>query len=395
MRSGKTDDYNRGIMPELSTLLGGLTPEHFLAEYWQKKPLLVRGAVPEINQIMSRDDLFSLATGEDIESRLITRADGWQMHHGPFSLRQLKRAALPWTVLVQSVNLAHAAGDALLRRFDFIPYARLDDLMVSYATDTGGVGPHFDNYDVFLIQGMGSRRWHIGKQKDKTLIDDLPIRIIKDFRPTEEWLLNPGDMLYLPPQWAHDGVAVGECMTFSVGFRAPTAQELGEQFLSYLQEQLSLTGRYADPDLKEPKNAAEIGPAMIDQVESILSGIHWNRTTIRNFLGTSLTEPKANVFFDPPQNPLGLARFAALVRRRGVTLAPASQLLFSGNQFYLNGEHWAVPTHLKRLMRKLAHRRSLALCQTENLTLDQHTQDDAIGLLYEAYCDGFLWPSQT
>ena len=392
MRSEKTDDYNRPMMPELSTLLGGLTPEHFLAEYWQKKPLLVRGAVPEISQLMSRDELFHLATDEDIESRLITRADGWQMHHGPFSLRQLKRATPPWTVLVQSVNLAHEAGDALLRRFDFIPYARLDDLMVSYATDTGGVGPHFDNYDVFLIQGMGSRRWHIGKQKDKTLIDDLPIRIIKDFRPTQEWLLHPGDMLYLPPQWAHDGVAVGECMTFSVGFRTPTAQELGEQFLSFLQERLSLPGRYSDPDLKMPRHPAEISSAMVDQVERMLSGIRWNRTTVRDFLGASLTEPKANVFFDPPAPPLTIARFAAASKRKGVVLAPASQLLFSGNQFYLNGEDWTMPAHVKPLMRKLANRRILKIRQTRGVTPARHVIDDTISLLYEAYCDGFLWP---
>lgn len=394
MRSGKTDDYNRPTMPELSTLLGDLTPERFLVEYWQKKPLLVRGAVPEISQLMSRDDLFNLAKNEAIESRLITRADGWQMHHGPFSLRQLKRAALPWTLLVQSVNLAHAAGDALLRRFDFIPYARLDDLMVSYATDTGGVGPHFDNYDVFLIQGMGSRRWHIGKQKDKTLIDDLPIRIIQDFRPTQEWLLNPGDMLYLPPQWAHDGVAVGECMTFSVGFRAPTAQELGEQFLSYLQERLSLPGRYSDPDLKKPRHAAEIGAAMIDQVETILSTIRWNRTTVRNFLGASLTEPKASIFFDPPSQPITLARFAAATKRKGVTLAPASQLLFSGNQFYLNGEDWTMPAHVKPLIRDLANHRALKITQPRNVTLAPQVIDDTIGLLYEAYCNGFLSPVQ-
>ena len=392
MRSGKTDDYNRPTMPELSTLLGDLTPERFLAEYWQKKPLLVRGAVPEIGQLMSCDDLFHLATDENIESRLITRTDGWQMHHGPFSLRQIKRAALPWTVLVQSVNLAHAAGDALLRRFDFIPYARLDDLMVSYATDTGGVGPHFDNYDVFLIQGMGSRRWHIGKQKDKTLIDGLPIRIIKDFRPTQEWLLNPGDMLYLPPQWAHDGVATGECMTFSVGFRTPTAQELGEQFLSFLQERLTLPGRYRDPDLKKPRHAAEIGAAMIDQVEAMLSTIRWNRSTVRDFLGASLTEPKANVFFDPPSQPLTIARFAAATKRKGVILAPASQLLFSGNQFYLNGEDWRIPAHVKPLMRELANRRTLTITKSLIEKSAQHVMNDTIGLLYEAYCDGFLWP---
>lgn len=369
---------------DFSTLLGGLTPERFLADYWQKKPLLVRGAIPEIEQLLGRGELFAVAADENIESRFVSRAGGWQMRHGPFSQRQLKRAARPWTVLVHSVNLALAAGDELMRRFDFIPYARLDDLMVSYATDGGGVGPHFDNYDVFLIQGVGSRRWHIGKQKDKTLIEGLPIRIIKDFRPTAEWLLEPGDMLYLPPEWAHDGVAVGECMTFSVGFRAPTAQELGEQFLAFLQERLSLPGRYRDPDLKRQKHAAEIGSAMIDQVAQSLSAIRWNRSSVRDFLGTSLSEPKAHVFFNPPAQPLSLKRFAAAAKCKGVVLAPSSQLLFSGKHFYLNGEIWKIPANATALLRQLADHRTLQ--KPEQIT------DDTIAALYTAYCDGFLWP---
>lgn len=267
--------------------------------------------------------------------------------------RELNRAAKPWTVLVQSVNLALAAGDQLMRRFDFIPYARLDDLMV-YATDGGGVGPHFDNYDVFLIQGMGSRRWRYGKQKDKTLIDGLPVRILKQFRPSREALLAPGDMLYLPPGWAHDGIAVGECMTFSVGFRAAPAQELGEQFLNFLQDRLNLSGALPlTPDLQRQKHAAEIGPAMISQVEKMLSAIRWNRDTVRDFLGASLSEPKAHVVFNPPAKPLSPSRFSTAVKRKGIALIQPANLLFSGNCFYLNGELWAVPDHAAAMLRQL------------------------------------------
>lgn len=369
---------------DFSTLLGGLTAEQFLAEYWQKKPLLVRGAIPGLEQLLPRDELLTLATDDALESRFISHADGWQMRHGPFTRRALKRAAKPWTVLVQSVNLALAAGDQLMRRFDFIPYARLDDLMVSYATDGGGVGPHVDNYDVFLIQGMGSRRWRYGKQKDKTLIDDLPVRILKQFQPSREALLAPGDMLYLPPEWAHDGIAVGECMTFSVGFRAAPAQELGEQFLNFLQDRLNLTGRYHDPDLRRQKHAAEIGPAMLGQVEQTLATLRWNRNTVRDFLGVSLSEPKPQVVFNPPEPPLSLVRFATATKRRGVALAPASQLLFSGKRFYLNGERWKTPAHAATMLRRLADRRAL--------TKPGQISDDTIALLYTAYCDGFLRP---
>ena len=178
---------------------------------------------------------------------------------------------------MQGLNLSLPEGDALLREFDFIPHARLDDLMVSYAVDGAGVGPHFDNYDVFLLQGMGKRHWHISKQKDLRLRDDVPLKILSHFKSEQDWVLEPGDMLYLPPQYAHDGIAVGDCMTWSIGFRAPPAQELMEGFLSYLQERTFLPGRYADPDLKLQKHPGEIGNAMIDQVADMLAEIKWNR----------------------------------------------------------------------------------------------------------------------
>ena len=229
----------------IPTLLGGLTAEEFLADYWQKKPLLVRGAVPGFSGVPGvggRDDMLALAARDDVESRLVSQAGGWSLAHGPFSPASLRRRAKPWTVLVQSVNLVSGESDRLMREFDFLPYARLDDLMVSYATDGGGVGPHFDSYDVFLLQGIGRRRWRIGKQRDQRLIDGLPVRILADFRPTHEWLLEPGDMLYLPPEWAHDGIAEGECMTWSIGFRAFPEQELAEQFLMHLQDNVRLDG---------------------------------------------------------------------------------------------------------------------------------------------------------
>jgi 50S ribosomal protein L16 3-hydroxylase len=373
-----------------SSLLGELSPRQFLADYWQKKPLLIRQAIPGFNGLLSRDELIQLACGDDVESRFINCAD-WSMKHGPLSLREISREIPtikskkrpPWTLLVQGINLAIDEGEQLLRKFDFIPYVRLDDLMASYATDGGGVGPHFDNYDVFLLQGSGQRRWRIGAQKSKALVDGLPLKILKDFQPTQEFILNPGDMLYLPPQYAHDGVAVGECTTWSIGFRAPPYSELGEGFLTYLQDQLKLDGRYSDADLQVQGHAAEISDVMIDRVAIELEKIRWDRAAIGDFLGRYLSEPKPSVFFDPPQRPLSLARFASASVKRGVKLDRRSQLLFSRQRFYINGEPVDVPKAARHMVRQLADRRELESSVA-------NTDNDTATLFHQWYCDGFL-----
>ncbi len=369
----------------IPTLLGGLTPDEFLRDYWQKRPLLVRGAVPGFTGVPGvggRNDMLALAERDDVESRFVSQAGGWNLEYGPFKPSSFKRRSKPWTVLVQGINLVSSGGDALMREFDFIPYARLDDLMVSYATDGGGVGPHFDSYDVFLLQGIGRRRWRIGKQRDQRLVEGLPVRILADFRPTQEWLLEPGDMLYLPPEWAHDGIAEGECMTWSIGFRAFPAQELAEQFLTHLQDGLLIDGRYRDPQLRRQTSPAQIGDAMIDQVAEILANIRWDKTAVRDFLGRMLTEPKPHVFFDPPARPLTAKRFAATTAKRGLALDARSQLLFAGTRFYLNGEEVRVPAPDRRRLRHLADRRAIA--STHEFT------PAALDLLYEWYRCGFL-----
>ena len=197
-------------------LLGGLSPARFMQRHWQKKPLLVRQAVAGIKPLLSRAELFALAADAAVESRLIVRgADGWQLKRGPLARRALPPLAQrDWTLLVQGVDLHDERAHALLQQFRFVPDARLDDLMISYASDGGGVGPHFDSYDVFLLQTHGRRRWRIGRQKNLSLVEGLPLKILADFQPEQEHVLEPGDMLYLPPRWAHDGVAEGECMTY-------------------------------------------------------------------------------------------------------------------------------------------------------------------------------------
>ncbi|MCB1959555.1 MAG: cupin domain-containing protein [Rhodocyclaceae bacterium] len=368
-------------------LLGGIPPDRFLADYWQKKPLLIRGAVPGFKGVISNEALFKLARHADVESRLVRQdTQGWELRHGPQRAADLRRQGAPWTVLVQGVNLWDDAADALMRRFNFIPQARLDDLMVSYAIDGGGVGPHVDDYDVFLLQGQGQRRWQIGQQDDRTLIDDAPLKVLAHFTPSQEWVLDPGDMLYLPPQWAHNGIAIGECTTYSIGFRTPSVHELCTEFLNYLQERLHLDGLYADPELRSQRNSARIPTPMASKVERMTRRLRWRRKDVADFLGHYLSEPKASVFFDPPDTPLGERSFATRIRRDGVRLDRRSILLFQRGRFYLNGERQHVDIPERKRFKLLAHARALpatALTGADTAT---------IALLYGWYVDGFVHP---
>jgi len=220
------------------TLLGGLTPAQFMKRHWQRKPLLVRGAVPGMQALVPAARLFELAARDDVESRLVVQdRGGWTLRQGPLARRAIPPAKQAgWTLLVQGMDLHDAGVHALLQGFRFVPEARLDDLMISHASDGGGVGPHFDSYDVFLLQAHGRRRWRIGRQKDLTLQPDVPLKILAHFEPEQEFVLEPGDMLYLPPRYAHDGIAEGECQTYSVGFRAPRQGQLARDLLSQLAE---------------------------------------------------------------------------------------------------------------------------------------------------------------
>ena len=201
------------------TLLGGLSPKDFLRRHWQKRPLLVRRALPGFRGVASSAQLAALARRPDVESRLVQRSGArWRVEQGPFEQIALRRNS---TLLANGVNLHRGAADALLRRFDFLPQARLDDVMVSWAGPGGGVGPHVDSYDVFLVQGAGRRVWRLQRPRAWRMVEGAPLRLVADFVPDEELLVEPGDVLYVPPGWAHDGVALEECQTCSVGLRAP------------------------------------------------------------------------------------------------------------------------------------------------------------------------------
>lgn len=366
------------------TLLGDRTPRNFLRDYWQKKPLLVRGALPDFKGLLARNDLIDLACRDDSQSRLVIQQKGeWQVEHGPFVARDFSRLSKKaWTLLVQDVNHFLPAARDLLRRFNFIPYARLDDLMVSYAPKGGGVGPHFDSYDVFLLQGMGRRLWQISSQHDCSLIADAPLRILRDFRPEQEWVLEPGDMLYLPPGYAHNGVAEDDCMTYSIGFRAPSYQELATQFLVYLQDHIEIDGMYRDPDIALQPHPAHISLAMLRQTGNALGKIKWNSADIERFIGTYLTEPKPHVFFAQPSPPLTQKRFAQQVKKNGLQLDLKSRMLYRGKSIFLNGDAYPVNSAACRLLEKFSNQQALAAGEI--------IAAEAMALLHQWYLYGYI-----
>lgn len=289
---------------ESTPLLAGLTPAQFMQRHWQRKPLLIRGAIPGFTPPLSIAEVKRLSRQDEVESRLVWREDDqWQMESGPFArLPPAKEAG--WSLLVQGVNLHDDAAAALMQRFRFVPDARLDDLMISIATDGGGVGPHVDSYDVFLLQAVGRRRWRIGKQKDLSMDPNAPLKILANFTPTEEFVLEPGDMLYLPPAYAHDGVAEGECMTISIGFRSPSLVELARGMLEAASDQLSsqtpasLKGHYKDPGQPAVETPGELPETLVDAALTAAAAVPLDRNLASRFLGCWLTEPKPDVVFD-------------------------------------------------------------------------------------------------
>lgn len=368
------------------TLLGGLSVKEFLRDYWQKKPLLIRNAIPGFSGLLDPQQLMALACTPDAQTRLVTQKRGqWQLQQGPFEAEDFSsQGKSKWTMLVQGVNHALPQAAELLKRFNFIPHARLDDLMVSYAPKDGGVGPHFDSYDVFLLQGLGHRRWQISEKTERTLIEGAPLRILKNFTVEQEWVLGPGDMLYLPPHWAHNGIAEDDCMTYSIGFRTPSYQELGEQFLVYLQDNLCLDGMYADPGLKTQKHPSEISADMLQQVEHAIKLIKWGKPEVAGFLGCYLSDPKPHIFFDPPEKPWSRKRFQQAVQVTGIALDLKTQMLCHDDTVFINGESYCVEVESYRSLRELADKRQLDA--TSNLPAA------VMDLLYQWYEDGYIVP---
>jgi 50S ribosomal protein L16 3-hydroxylase len=350
-------------------LLGGMTPATFMRRHWHKKPLLIRQAIPGFAPLLERAELLDLAAQDDVESRLVVQpsADGkrpWRFKHGPFGRKVLPAFKQPgWTLLVQGVDLLDERVHALMNQFRFVPDARLDDLMISYATDGGGVGPHFDSYDVFLLQAHGRRRWRIGRQKDLSLLPDMPLKILAHFEPEQEFVLEPGDMLYLPPRYAHDGIAEGECMTYSIGFRAPKRSELASELLQRLAEDvLDDAGAdvlYRDPSQAAVTHSAEIPSSLVDFAQAAVSDALRDPLALQRVLGAYLSEPKDHVLFDGGQ--VTQLDGAVVLDRR-------TRMLYDADHVFINGESFVAGGRDAQLMRRLADARHLGSVDVRRLS---------------------------
>lgn len=368
-------------------LLGGRTPAQFLAQHWQKKPLLVRQAIPKFTGFLTPQDLCRLAGRDDAGARVV-RDTGhkdptrrFRLEQGPFHLDANKIPAERWTVLVQHIEDHHDAGWPLLLRFaDVVPLSRIGDLMVSWAKAGGSVGAHVDAYDVFLLQGSGRRRWQIDDGHNRDLYDG-DLQTLKNFRPVEEWILEPGDMLYLPPHIGHHGVALDDnCMTWSIGFTAPSHDQLVHNWLAFQEQQHeTIVGHYEDPDLTRQDDAGAVADATVARVKSALATVAVTDDAVATFVGRLLTG-RPDVEFAAPKKKLSKEAFAQRLAQKGkLALSRKSRLLFRGNKAFINGEEHALPPSSQPALRVLAN--------TRQLTLPVQGADD---VLYAFYAAGFV-----
>lgn len=349
-------------------LLGGLSPQQFMKRHWHKKPLVVRAAVPGFSPLLERSELFALAARDDVESRIVVQSPkGWKMRSGPLPRRSLPPLSQrQWSLLVQGMDLHDDRVHALLQQFRFIPDARLDDLMISYASDGGGVGPHFDSYDVFLLQAQGRRRWRIGRQRDLTLRDDVPLKVLAHFEPELEFVLEPGDMLYLPPRYAHDGVALGECQTYSIGFRSPAKAELARELMQRIADDAADEGEpvlYRDPKQEAMQAPARIPQTLQDFARGALSQLLDDPLALARSLGEYLTEPKANVWFETG---------AAATLTQALALDRRTRMLHDEHHIFINGESYLASGRDAALMNRLADDRRLSAMDLRRASAAAH-----------------------
>ena len=379
--------------------LGNLTTRTFLNRYWQKSPRLIRKAFPELISPISADELAGLACEPDVESRLVIKTrkkHGWRVRHGPFTTKDFR--TLPdknWTLLVQDTDKHLPELADFLAHFRFIPNWRIDDLMVSYAADGGSVGPHVDAYDVFLLQVQGRRRWNISRKSHASVATQgSELNQVRAFKPQHTWVLEPGDMLYLPPGVAHHGIAVGECMTFSIGFRAPTDAEMLAELSNLLLMRLDKEARYTDPDLAP----ADTDPGLITKKartairRRMRSAQHLSTIEMDEWFGRFITEPKPWFAPVPLRHPLTPAMLRKqLTARKKLMRNPAIMLAWYDDgprqiKLFANGQCHELPARLTDFTRVLCSNR---IYTTHTLT-PWLPDRDAIRLLTGLYNAGML-----
>ena len=379
-------------------LLGGLNPEQFLRDYWQKQPLLIRAALPGFRDPLSPEELAGLACEPGVEARLVLEKDGetpWMVRHGPFSeVDFLKLPETHWTLLVQDAEKQALTRLAdFLEPFRFIPDWRRDDLMISYAPAHGSVGPHVDDYDVFLLQGLGRRRWRIGAgpTAGDDYLQDSELRILQQFTPAQEWILEPGDMLYLPPRVAHHGIALEPCLTYSIGFRAPGHRELLLAFMEFVSESIDPQARYTDPDLRLQDNPGAITATALADISQLLQ--HYLRTdpeTIARWFGRFSTEPKPGFTAQPESNPWNLAELQAhlqgggvLERHPGTRFAYIEQTEYT--LLFVDGQEFALGPTVAGLAPLLCRQRVFHYEQLQPAWREEAAQALLLDLLNDGY----------
>ena len=376
-------------------ILGDLAPGEFLKRYWQKKPLLIRQALPGFVSPLNADELGGLACEEGVEARLIEKiGDSWALESGPFDAARFAR--LPkrdWTLLVQDVEKHLPEFAEILDHFDFIPRWRIDDLMISHAASGGGVGPHVDAYDVFLLQAKGRRRWRIAERFDPEIVPGLDVRVLKHFDAEQEWVLEPGDMLYLPPNVAHDGVAVDDdCMTWSIGFRAPSMRDMFSDFSEWLFQQLPDDRMYQDADLA-PWEAADgkISPSGFARMRTLLrEAMNRDDAELDRWFGQFMTEPKPWLHAEPSEDTPDARTFAKRLGSGDALLRDTRALLAwtpsaNGAILFVNGEAWDLPEGDEALLREICTARRLAYRQIEH-----HAEERLVRLLQRLHAAGVL-----
>ncbi|MBD9483843.1 cupin domain-containing protein [Pseudomonas sp. PDM14] len=353
-------------------LLGGLTAREFLRDYWQKKPLLIRQAIPDFESPISPDELAGLALEEEVESRLVIEHGErpWELRRGPFAEDTFGQLpARDWTLLVQAVDQFVPDVAELLKHFNFLPSWRIDDVMISFAAPGGGVGPHYDNYDVFLLQAHGQRRWRIGQvcDSDSALLPHADLRILADFEQTEEWVLEPGDMLYLPPRLAHFGTAENDCLTYSVGFRAPSAAEVLTHFTDFLAQFLPDEERYSDAGTAPAEDPHQIQLDALDRLKALLAEHMSDERLLLTWFGQFMTEPRYPELVDGTELEeddllAALDDGAVLVRNPSARLAWSE--LDIGLVLFASGQSRLLPAELKELLKLICAADAL---HTDNL----------------------------
>ena len=293
-------------MSDIESIFGDISVEEFLKHYWQKKPLLIRNAIPDFLSPLTPEELAGLSCDAHVSSRLIIEKGGkrpWQVIYGPQEEKTFSELpATHWTLLVSDVEKVLPDLCDIVDRFRFIPDWRIDDLMISYAPEGGSVGPHIDQYDVFLLQAWGHRRWQINRQPPKpdNFVPGLELRIMKEFEAEQEWVVAPGDLLYLPPGIPHYGVALDDCMSYSIGFRAPTHADMVVDFVEHLAQRLPDELRYTDPNLEPQPNPGEISSSALKRVEALIEQhLQYDDDFLAQWFGAYITEPKAEI---PPEN---------------------------------------------------------------------------------------------